>query len=152
MIRRPRAAVLGGVLLLVLALSGCGFGPDPETARAEARAVFDDLVSEMAAADPAVLRTVEPAAETEHPCGEEGQGSQRALVATATLSVTAATEAAEETVAAVAATLDSDTWDRIDPAAEVAGQQAWASPDGVVVTVTFDDPVLITAVFTPCQG
>ncbi|MCK6067327.1 MULTISPECIES: hypothetical protein [Microbacterium] len=151
MIRPSRAAVLGGVLLLGLALSGCGFGPDPETVRAQARVVFDDLVGEMAAADPAVLRAVEPAAEAEQPCGEGGQGSRRALVATATLSITAEAEAGEETMAALAATLDPETWDRIRPAAEAAEQHAWASPDGVVVTVTFDDPVLVTAVFTPCQ-
>lgn len=145
--RRTGAAALA---LAALALTGCAFGPDPEVADAEARAVFDDVAAALSDTDPALLRTVETAPQTQQECGEDGQGSQTARVATGTLSVTARPAAIDDTVATIADLLDPDEWDRIHRADDAPGQRAWASANGVVVAVTFDDPVLVAAVFTPC--
>jgi hypothetical protein len=144
--RRALAALLAAA---VLALPGCAFGPDPEDLHDEARAAFENVVGVLEEVDPAVLRTVEVAAESEQACGEE-DGTQRALVATGTLSITADPRAIDDTLADVADVLDPEEWDRIRRAPDAGEQSAWASADGVVVTLTFDDPVLVAAVFTPC--
>lgn len=143
----------GGIAVLTfaaLALTGCTFAPDRDVAEAEARAVFDDVVAALGETDPALLRTVEAAPEAEQPCGEAEEGTQTARVATATLSVAADPAAIDDTLTAVADLLHPAEWDRIRSADDAPGQQAWASSNGVVVTITFDDPVLVTAVFTPC--
>ena len=146
---RP-AGVAAALALAATVITGCSFGPDPADVRADARAVFDDLLAAMAESDPAILRAVEAAPESEQACGEDGEGTQHALVATGTLSITAPEDGAEATVAAVRNELDPEMWDRIRPAPSAAGQRAWASEDGIVVTVTVEGPVLVTAVFTPC--
>lgn len=153
MTRQPRIRLAGAVLALAVcatALTACTFGPDPAEVRSETREVFDDLVGVLSDADPAILRTVETAPESEQACGEDGEGTQHALVATGTLPVTAPVDAVDAQVDALGAELDPETWDRIRSASDAPEQQAWASEDGIVVTVTFDDPVLVTAVFTPC--
>lgn len=148
---RLTGAVIG-LVLTAAAVTGCSFGPDPDVVHADARAVFDDLLETMADTDPAIFRAVEELPESEQECDGDGRGTQRALVATGTLSITAAEDAADATIEAMADLLDPEAWDRIRRASSAAGQQAWASRDGIVVTVTFDDPVLVAAVFTPCTA
>lgn len=141
------AAVISASAVLV---TGCAFGPDPEEVREHAAATFDDLLAVLAETDPAVLRGVQATPATEQACGEGDEGTQSAFVATGTLSITATPDAGETAAEAVADALDPEVWDRIRTAADAPGQRAWAAEDGVVVTVTFDDPVLVAAVFTPC--
>jgi hypothetical protein len=143
-------AAAAGLALAAAAVTGCSFGPDPAEVRAEARAVFDDLVATMSEADPAILRAVETVPESEQACGEDDRGTQRALVATGTLSITAPEDGAKATVEALEEELDPESWDRIRRASAASEQRAWASEDGIVVAVTVEGPVLVTAVFTPC--
>lgn len=148
--RAWRAAGAALLTAAVLALAGCASGPDPEAADAEARAVFDDVVAVLSDADPALLRAVETAPEAEEACGAEGDGTHSARLVTGTLSVAADPAAIDGTLVSIADLLDPEQWDRIRAADDAPGQRAWASQNGVVLTLTFDDPVLVAAVFTPC--
>jgi hypothetical protein len=133
----------------VLALAGCSFAPDPADAQAHAAEIFDDLVAELSAADPTVIRTVEVLPEASQECDGAGE-IQQALTAQATLSVRAASADAAETLNDVATAL-GDGWDPV-PASSDVEQRAWTSADGVVVALTNADPVLLVSVFPPCAA
>lgn len=153
MTRRRRIRLATAVVAIsaaALLMTGCSFGPDPEDVREHAAATFDDLLGVLTATDPAVLRGVQATPATEQACGEDDEGTQSAFVATGTLSITADAGVGETAATAMAEVLDPEVWDRIRTSADAPDQRAWAAEDGVVVTVTFDDPVLVAAVFTPC--
>jgi hypothetical protein len=145
--RAPAALLLAAALAATLA--GCSFAPDPAVVRADASAVFDDLVGTLSATDPAVLRTVEVLPEEARPCAEEGR-TQASLVARGTLSVTADPAGAAGILDTVAGSLDTATWKPVEAGSGDAGERAWASADGIVVTLTDASPVVVVAVFPPC--
>lgn len=145
---RAAAALLTASVLTapVLALSGCAFGPDPREASDRASGVFDDLTAELAAIDPAVLRTVEVVPTDPVPC-DDGDRMQQALVARGTLSVRAEDGAAGDVVDTLAASLDGG-WEPVR--SDDAAVRAWANDDGANVTLTDATPVVVVSVFGPC--
>lgn len=147
-----RRIAAGACLALAVALAGCAPAHDPALVREGAQRVFDGIVAELSALDAAAARTVVVSEPAEQACGEDGAGTQTALVATATMPVAADEGAAEVAADAAVAGLDPDVWDEIRPSAETTGQRAWASQDGVVVTITATDPLVVAAVFTPCRS
>lgn len=148
--RRVGAALLAAAAAALM-LSGCAVTHDPALVRSGAERVFDSLVAQMSAADSASIRAVQVSPAADQPCTGEQDGTRTAFVATATASVTAADGAVGDTAEALAASLDADVWEPIRTDAAETGQRAWASLDGVVVTVTRQDPLLVAAVFTPCE-
>lgn len=144
--------ILGAALaaLALLALTACSFGPDRALVRGGAERTFDRVVAELSAADAQTVRTVEVAEPVDEACPDDAERTRTTFVATATLSVTADDAAWDETTERVADVLDAQTWDAIRADSAAPGQRAWASLDGVVVTVTPQGPALVAAVFAPC--
>jgi hypothetical protein len=149
-VRRLRLAAplcVGAVLLL----AGCA-APDPQLARDEARAVFDDLVALTAAEDATVvraLRTADPAEQTCEGAGaDEDERTQTALTATATLSITTTDADTRRIRDDLLDTLDPEEWTAIHSSGPE--QVARISDRDVVVALTAEGPALVIAVFTPC--
>jgi hypothetical protein len=147
-VRRLVGASAAALALLLLA--GCALGPDPTLIRGGAQRVFDRVVAQLSAADSSVVRTVSVAEPVDEACSDDVERTRTTLTATATLSVTADATAWDAVTDEVADALDARVWDVIRPDAAVPGQRAWASLDGVVVTVTPQGSALVAAVFTPC--
>lgn len=132
-----------GVTLSVLVLAGCA-AVDPDELRTEANSAFDALVAEASAVDTATLRTLDVAEVTTIGCDNEK--SQDAFTATGTRSVAASAGDVDAIGAQLVDTLDPAAWTPI----RATEGSAWATEDGIVATITADDPLLVIAVFTPC--
>ncbi|MFJ6654223.1 hypothetical protein ACIQLJ_15640 [Microbacterium sp. NPDC091313] len=143
-----RAAL--AALVAAALLAGCAPVHDPALVRTGAERVFDTLVAEMSAADAGSIRAVEVTPPADQACAGESGGTQTAFVVTGTASVTAPDGAVGDTAQALAAALDSEVWQPIRVGDGASDQRAWASLDGVTVTITRQDPLLVAAVFTPC--
>lgn len=145
--RRTAAAFL--VAAAVLGLAACA--PDPEIASAAAEDAFADVVDAVSALDVTVVRTLETQEPTTAACGDQPDEEQEVRLATATLSIQADDTDAVQVSDAVADRLDGDAWQAIgtDPSLE---QEAWTDENGVIVSVTAENSVIVVAVFTPCRS
>jgi len=146
---RRRLLSPAAVLAALVVLAGCSFAPDPVEVQSRASATFDQLTTALAAVDAAVLRSVEVLPEASRPCAEEGQ-QQSALLARGMLSIRADDAAAQTVVDDLAGSLDAATWTEV--ASSSATSRAWASEDGVTVTLTNAAPTVVVAVFPPCTA
>lgn len=146
MIRRRLLAPASALAVLV-ALAGCSFAPDPAEVQSRASTTFEQLTTALGAVDAAVLRSVEVLPEESRPCAEEGQ-QQAALLARGMLSIRADDAAARTVVDELADSLDAATWTEVDSTAPTS--RAWASEDGITVTLTDAAPAVVVAVFPPC--
>ena len=53
-------------------------------------------------------------------------------------------------VDAVTAAIDPEVWATIDADGLAGREGAWVDESGIVATVSYDSPLLVIAVFTPC--
>jgi hypothetical protein len=144
---RRTAALAASCVAMATALSGCSFAPDAEAIDQRAQEVFDGIVASLDAADPAVLRTLEVLEPSEQACEEAGY-TQTSRTARGTLAVAADAGAASSLLIDAESTFARDGYAPAERAG--AGERAWVSDDGVLVTTTDASPVLVVAVFTPC--
>lgn len=149
-LRARSAAILAvGLLSASVLLAGCA-GPDIAELESDAESAFDALVAAAGAVEEGVLRTLELTGPEEQACGEQDRGMQRAFTAVGSVSVGADYAAEDALVDAVTAAIDPEEWTPID-ADGVAGKDgAWVDEGGIVATVSYDSPLLVIAVFTPC--
>lgn len=138
--------VLAFTAASALVLSGCTFGPEPRDVAERTDEVFDELSAELAAADPAFVRSVEIVDTDDIPCDDDR--SQSALVAQGTLSVRAEDGAASGVIDTLAAMLDGDEWVADDPRG--GDVRSWSNDLGITVTLSDASPIVVVAVFGPC--
>ncbi|MGP6205461.1 hypothetical protein [Microbacterium sp. F2] len=150
--RARRAAMFAvGLLSASVLLAACA-GPDIAELESDAESAFDALVGVAGATEEGILRTLEVASPEEQPCGEHDRGVQRVFTAVGSVSVGADYAAEDALVDAVTEEIDPEEWTPID-ADGVAGKDgAWVDESGIVATVSYDSPILVIAVFTPCLG
>ncbi|WP_341579907.1 hypothetical protein [Microbacterium schleiferi] len=130
-------------------LAGCA-GPDIAELESDAESAFDTLVAAAGAVEEGVLRTLEVASSEVQRCGEQDRGVQRAFTAVGSVSVAADYAAEDALVEAVTAAIDPEEWTAIDADAVAGKEGAWVDESGIVATVSYDSPLLVIAVFTPC--
>jgi hypothetical protein len=146
-VRRMSAPwVLAIIAASALVLTGCAFGPEPRDVAERTAEVFDELSTELAAADPALVRTVEIVDTDDIPCDDDR--SQSALVAQGTLSVRAEDGAAAGVIDTLAALLDAEEWAADDPRG--GDVRSWSNDLGITVTLSDASPLVVVAVFGPC--
>lgn len=140
--------VVGLVSASVL-LAGCA-GPDVAELESDAQTAFDTLVATAAGIDVGILRTLEVSSPQEQTCGEQDRGVQHAFVAVGSVSVGADHATEDALVDAVTAAVDPADWTPIAGDAIAGRDGAWVDESGIVATVSYDSPLLVIAVFTPC--
>lgn len=146
---RARALPVAASLVAVLALTACA-PVDADAANRRMHDVFDDLVSQAAALDTQVLRTLETAEPRTQSCSRPADTEQVVLTATGVLAVAADVSKAAEVRDELGDSLDPQVWHPLADADPRAGRQDWISDDDVVVTVAADGPAVVIAVFSPC--
>ncbi|MEV8358867.1 hypothetical protein [Microbacterium sp. NPDC076895] len=146
---RQAATFAVGLLSASVLLAACA-GPDIAELESDAESAFDALVGVAGATEEGILRTLEVASPEEQPCGEQDRGVQRVFTAVGSVSVGADYAAEDALVDAVTEEIDPEEWTPID-ADGIAGKDgAWVDESGIVATVSYDSPILVIAVFTPC--
>lgn len=146
--RRPIMLALALVSASVL-VTACA-GPDLDELESDAAAVFDTLVVAAGAVEEETLRTLETTGPDEQTCGEQDRGTQRTFAAVGSVSVGADHAAEDALVHAVTAAIDSEEWTPIEADGNAGRDGAWVDESGIVATVSYDSPLLVIAVFTPC--
>ena len=102
------------------------------------------------AVEEGTLRTLETTGPEEQSCGEQDRGTQRTFAAVGSVSVGADYAAEDALVDAVTAAIDPEVWATIDADGLAGREGAWVDESGIVATVSYDSPLLVIAVFTPC--
>jgi len=146
--RRPIMLALAFVSASVL-LTACA-GPDLDELETDAAAIFDTLVVAAGAVEEGTLRTLETTGPEEQTCGEQDRGTQRTFAAVGSVSVGADYAAEDALVDAVTRAIDPAEWTPIDAEGDAGRDGAWVNEGGIVATVSYDSPLLVIAVFTPC--
>lgn len=141
---------IAAVTVLAVVLAGCTAAPAPAELRASAQAAFDELVTALGEADPAVVRTVEVAPVAEITCAD-GEGTQETRLATGTMAVAAAEGEAGDILEDLAEGLDAEVWTPLRVPEDAAGERAWISDTDIVLTLAARDPTVVVGVFTPCS-
>lgn len=149
--RAAKGAVVAAAVVLLLA--GC-FGPGEDELIKQASGDFKGLVDQAAAADVAVLHTLEVEKPAVESCGAKTEDEHTVFVAAGTIAVQADSVDERELVDGFELSEktddDEERWTEVRKDLDT-GQRAWVDPQGITATVTVDDGLLVVAVFSPCR-
>ncbi|CAN5194949.1 hypothetical protein BH11ACT5_BH11ACT5_10800 [soil metagenome] len=138
---------------VVLLLAGC-FGPGEDELIKQASADFGALVDQAAAADVAVLHTLDVEKPAVEACDAETDDERTVFVAAGTIAVQADSVDERELVEGFELSEKTDDekerWTEVRKGLET-DQRAWVDPEGITASVTVDEGLLVVAVFSPCR-
>jgi len=136
---------------MALLLSGC-FGPGKDDLIAQATIDFGDLVGRAAAADVAVLHTLEVEDSVAESCDTESDEEHTVFVAAGTIAVQATSVEERELLEGFEPSFgDAERWTEIHSDL-ASSQRAYVDVDGITASVKIDDGLLVIVVFSPCRS
>lgn len=149
--QRVAGAALG--IALLLALSACS-GPGEDELVAQAKADFEALVDDAAAADVEVLRTLEVEDPVSEACDAESDAEHTVFVAAGTMAVQSTLEDAAQLLfglepPAGAVDDEEERWTAVDGLAN--DERAYRDKNGITAAVSVHESLLVITVFSPCR-
>lgn len=149
---RPGVAAAGLGIALLLALAGCS-GPGEDELVAQAKADFEALVDDAAAADVEVLRTLEVEDPVSEACDLESDAEHTVFVAAGTMAVQSTLEDAAQLLFSLeppaGADDEEERWAAVDGLAN--DERGYRDKNGITVAVSVHESLLVITVFSPCR-